>query len=63
MAGSKNKILGKLSGADIRLQDQVKVIAGHGIHELECLFHVNEVYLTHVIMAREGTKKGLEAIV
>ena len=41
-----------------RLQDHVRIIGGHGIHELECLFHVNEVYLTHAITAVEGKKKG-----
>ena len=41
-----------------RLQKCVRIIAGHGIHELKCLFHVNEVYLTHAITAVEGKKKG-----
>ena len=41
-----------------RLQNYVRIIAGHGIHELKCLFHVNEVYLTHAITAVEGKKKG-----
>ena len=49
---------GKISGVNKRLQDHVRSIAGHGIHELECLFHVNEVYLTHAITAVEGKKKG-----
>ena len=48
---------GKTSGVNKQLQDHVRDIAGHGIHELEYLFHVNEVYLTHVIMAVEGSKK------
>ena len=41
-----------------RLQNYVKIIAGHEIHELKRLFHVNEVYLTHAITAVEGKKKG-----
>ena len=49
---------GKTSGVNKRLHDHVRDIAGHGIHEFECLFHVNEVYLTHVITAVEGSKKG-----
>ena len=43
MADTTARNAGKLSGVNKRLQDQVKVIAGHGIHELECLFHVNEI--------------------
>ena len=49
---------GKTSGVNKRLQDHIRDIAGHGIHELECMFHVNEVYLTHVITAVEGSTKG-----
>ena len=32
---------------------------GHGIHTLECLFHVNEIYFTHLISKIEGKKKGM----
>ena len=49
---------GRSSGVNKRLQDHMKSTIGHGIHELECMFHVNEVYLTHVITAVEGEKKG-----
>ena len=31
---------------------------GHDIHALECLFHVNEIYFTHVVSLVEGRKKG-----
>ena len=30
----------------------------HSIYILECLFHMNEVYFTHVICLLEGKKKG-----
>ena len=31
---------------------------GHDIHTLECLFHINEIYFTHVVSLVEGRKKG-----
>ena len=31
---------------------------GIDIHTLECLFHINEIYLTHVISMTEGKRKG-----
>ena len=58
MAGTTALNTGKISGVNKRLQDYVRIIAGHGIHEFECLFHVNEVYLTHAITAVKGKKKG-----
>ena len=33
----------------------------HDIHTLECMFHVSEIYLTHVISIVER-KKGSEAM-
>jgi len=48
----------RASGVNKRLQNYIKNNMGHGIQELECMFHINEVYLTHVIAAIEGKKKG-----
>ena len=47
---------GKKSGVNTRLAEYFNTI-GHDIHTLECLFHVNEIYLTHVISMVEGKKK------
>ena len=39
---------GKVSGVDKRLTDFYQKYHGRNIHFLECLFHVNEIYLiTH----------------
>ena len=31
---------------------------GHDIHTPECMFHVNEIYFSHVKLAIEGKTKG-----
>jgi len=49
---------GKKTGVNKRLVDFCKQTYGHEVHTLECLFHVNEIYLTHVISKVEGKKKG-----
>ena len=49
---------GKVSGVDKRLTDFYKKYHGRNIHSLECLFHVNEIYLSHIIAKIEGAKKG-----
>ena len=49
---------GKKSGVNKRLQDYIMENVGHDIHTLECLFHVNEIYFTHVVSLVEGRKKG-----
>ena len=49
---------GKLSGVNKRLSDFYNLHHGRKIHVLECLFHVNEIYLTHIIAKIEGKKKG-----
>ena len=49
---------GKKSGVNKRLQDYIMENVGHDIHTLECLFHVNEIYFTHVMSLVEGRKKG-----
>ena len=40
---------GKKSGINKRMFDYFNANVGHDIHTLECLFHVNEIYFTHVI--------------
>ena len=49
---------GKKSGVNTRLEGYFNNTVGHDIHSLECLFHVNEIYLTHVISMVKGKKKG-----
>ena len=49
---------GKFSGVNQRLTEYFNEDIGHDIHTLECLFHVNEIYLTHVISMTEGKRKG-----
>jgi len=53
---------GKKSGVNKRLVDFFNECIGHDIHTLECMFHVNEIYLTHVIAMIEGQKKGPGAL-
>ncbi|CAK8684380.1 unnamed protein product [Clavelina lepadiformis] len=53
---------GRVSGVNKRLADYFSLTIGHGIHTLECLFHVNEIYLSHVIRFIEGGKKGPRAL-
>ena len=49
---------GKKSGVNTRLVQYFKETIGHDVHTFECLFHVNEIYLTHVISMVDGRKKG-----
>ena len=49
---------GKMSGVSKRLTDFYKKHHGRNIYSLECLFHVNEIYLKHIIAKIEGEKKG-----
>ena len=48
---------GKKFGVNTRLAEYFNNTIGHDSHTLECLFHVNEIYLTHVISMVEGKKK------
>ena len=48
---------GKKSGVNARLENYFQEKVGHGIHTLECLFYVNEIYLSHVIQSLEGITK------
>ena len=49
---------GKKSGVNKRLQDYIMENVRRDIHTLKCLFHVNEIYFTHVMSLVEGRKKG-----
>ena len=49
---------GKKSGVNTRLAEYFNNTVGHDIHTLKCLFHVNEICLTHVISMVEGKKRG-----
>ena len=49
---------GKVSGVNKRLTDFYMKYHGRNIHSLECLFYVNEIYLSHIIAKIEGKKKG-----
>ena len=51
---------GKKFGINIRLEKYFITNIGHDIHTLECMFHLNEIYLTHVISMVEGIKKVLK---
>ena len=51
---------GKKSGVNKRLVDLFNDNVGHDIHALECMFHVNEIYFSHVISTIEGKKKVQE---
>ena len=58
MADTTAITTGKKSGVNKRLKDFFDESMEHYIHSLECLYHVNEIYLTHVISLIEGSKKG-----
>ena len=49
---------GKISGVNKRLTDFYMKYHGKNIHSLECLFHVNEIYLLHIIAKIEDKKNG-----
>ena len=48
---------GKVSGVNKRLTDFYMKYHGRNIHSLECLFHVNEIYLSQIIAKIEDRKK------
>ena len=58
MADTTAANTGKKSGVNTRLVQYFKETIGHDVHTLECLFHVNEIYLTHVISMVDVRKKG-----
>ena len=45
---------GKKSVVNKRLVDLFNENVGHDIHVLECMFHVNEIYFSHVTSTIEG---------
>ena len=54
---------GKKSGVNARpLKYLNNELGQHDIHTLECMFHTNEIYLSHVISYVDGQKKGPEAM-
>ena len=53
---------GKKNGINKRLVDFFLEHCGRTIHTLESLFHVNEIYMSHVNAKVEGEKKGPDAM-
>ena len=53
---------GKKTGINKRLRDYLDDNFEHDIHSLECMFHINEIYLSHVIDEVEGKSKGPNAL-
>ena len=49
---------GKKSVVNKRLVDCFNENVSHEIHVLECIFHVNVIYFSHVILTIEGKTKG-----
>ena len=54
---------GQKTGINKRLQDYIAENFKHDIHSLECMFHINEIYLSHVIDGVEGIIKGPNTLV
>ena len=53
---------GKKTGINKRLRDYLDDNFEHGIHSLQCMFHINEIYLSHVIDEVEGKSKNPNAL-
>ena len=53
---------GKKSGVNARLVKYFNNELDHDIHTLECMFHTNEIYLSHVVSYVDGQKKGSGAM-
>ena len=53
---------GKKTGIDKRLRDYLNDNFEHDIHSLQCMFHTNEIYLSHVIDEVEGKSKRPNAL-
>ena len=58
MADTTSLNSGEISGINKILADYFKQVVGRDIHTLECMFHVNEIYFSHVKTAIEGKAKG-----
>ena len=52
---------GKKTGINKRLRDYLYDNFEHDIHFLQCMFHINEIYLSRVIDEVEGKSKGPDA--
>ena len=53
---------GKKTGINKRLRDYLDGDFEHDIHFLECMFHINGIYLSHVIDEVEGKSEGPNAL-
>ena len=53
---------GKKTGINKRLRDYLDDNFKHDLHFLECMFHINEIYLSHVIDEVEDKSKGPNAL-
>ena len=53
--------MGKKTGINERLRDYLDDNFEHDVHSLGCMFHINEIYLSHVIDEVEGKSKGPNA--
>ena len=62
MADTTSLNSGEKSGINKRLVDYFQSSVGHDVHTLECMFHVNEIYFSHVLSAIEGKTKGPGAV-
>ena len=52
---------GEKTGINKRLRDYLYDNFEHDIHSLQCMLHINEIYLSRVIDEVEGKSKGLDA--
>jgi len=62
MSDTTSMNTGRKTGVNKRLRDYISVNFKHDAHALECMFHVNEIYLSHVIKEVEGKSKGPQAL-
>ena len=53
---------GKKTGINKRLRYYLDDNFEHDMHSLQCMFHINEIYLSHVIDEVEGKSKGPNAL-
>ena len=53
---------GKKTGINKRLRDYLDDNFEQDMHSLQCMFHINEIYLSHVIDEVEGKSKGPNAL-
>ena len=58
MAHTTSLNSGEIGGINKRLADYFKLVVGRDIYTLECMFHVNEIYFSHVKTTIEGKTMG-----